>query len=252
MLLDSPQAATHERSVSEINALIPRRVQISPDQPKLLLWSLLAFLVAAAIWFGFYSYYSRQVLQREALRSVGTQLIAEITRLPSSKSHTYVRYSFRIGPRWYGGEAALPDRRIEVKVGQPIAIRYLPTDPSINHPSDWEWSLGSDIVPFVAFLLASGLGFVPAIVFPVTLIRVRTLARRGLVVEGKVTACAPNHSKFNIDYEFRTNENILVEGTNEYSDEEYELGSSVRIIYLRSHPKRNACYPLSAFRISEP
>lgn len=251
MLLDASQPVTRELSIPEINALIPRRVRMSSEQPKMLLFSLLAFLATGAIWFGFYSYYSGHVQQREVLRRDGRELIAQITELPSSKSHTYVQYSFRVGLVWYSGEARLPDGPLEVAVGQPILIRYLLADPTTNHPAAWEWRLGWDIVPILFLLLLSGAGFLPAVLLPIKLLRERTLARNGRCVDGKVTGCAPNHSKFSIDYEFHTQEHLLVEGSNEYSEEEYELGSSIRLIYLRDHPRRNACYPVSAYRIVE-
>jgi hypothetical protein len=37
----------------------------------------------------------------------------------------------------------------------PIAIRYLPSDPTVNHPADWEWSglETMDLIPEVFMLL---------------------------------------------------------------------------------------------------
>jgi hypothetical protein len=218
----------------------------------MLLFSLLAFVAAGAIWFGFCSYYSGHVQQREVLRRDGRELVAQITELPSSKSHTYVQYTFRVGRVWYSGEAKLLDGPLKVKVGQAILIRYLPADPTINHPAAWEWTLGSDIVPILFLLLLSGVGFLPAVMLPMKLLRERKLARDGWCVDGRVTACAPNRTRFSVDYEFHTQENVLVEGSNDYCEEEYELGSAIRIIYLGDHPKRNAFYPLPAFRIVEP
>lgn len=252
MLLDASEPETRELSIPELNALIPRRVRMSSEQPKMLLFSLLAFLATAAIWYGFYSYYSGHVQQREVLRLNGRELVAEITELPSSRSGTYVQYAFRVGRVWYSGEARLPDGPLKVAVGQPILIRFLPTNPAINHPAAWEWTLGSDIVPILFLLLLSCLGFLPAALLPAKLLRERSLARNGWCVDGKVTACAPNHARFSVDYEFHTQEHLLVEGSNDYSEEEYELGSTIRIIYLRDHPRRNAFYPLSAYRIVEP
>jgi len=252
MLLDASLIVTRELSLTEINASIPRRVRLSPEQPKMLLFSLLAFVAAGAIWFGFYSYYSGHVQQREVLRRDGRELVAQITELPSSKSHTYVQYTFRVGRVWYSGEAKLLDGPLKVKVGQAILIRYLPADPTINHPAAWVWTLGSDIVPILFLLLLSGVGFLPAVMLPMKLLRERKLARDGWCVDGRVTACAPNRTRFSVDYEFHTQENVLVEGSNDYCEEEYELGSAIRIIYLGDHPKRNAFYPLPAFRIVEP
>jgi|SRR5579863_404522 len=252
MLLDASLPVTRELSLPEINGLIPRRVRMSSEQPKTLFFSLLAFIAAGAIWFGFYSYCSGHVMQREALKRDGREQIAQVTELPAGKGHTYVQYTFRVGRVWYSGEAKLPDGPLKVAVGQPILIRYLPADPATNHPAAWEWTLGSDIVPILFLLMLSGLGFLPAVLMPIKLLRERALARNGWCVDGKVTACAPNHTKFSIDYEFHTQEDLLVEGLNEYSEEEYALGSSIRIIYLRDHPRRNSCYPLSAYRIVEP
>jgi hypothetical protein len=118
MLLDASLPVTRELSLPEINALIPRRVQMSSEQPKMLLFSLLVFLATGAIWFGFYSYYSGHVQQREVLRRDGRELIAQITDLPSGKGQTYVQYTFRVGRVWYSGEAKLPDGPLEVAVGQ--------------------------------------------------------------------------------------------------------------------------------------
>ena len=252
MLLDASLPVTSELSLPEFNALIPRRVQLSSEQPKMLLFSLLAFLATGAIWFSFYSYYSGHVQQREVLRRDGRELIAEITELPSSKSGTYVQYTFRVGRVWYSGEARLPDGPLKGAVGQPILVRYFPADPTINHPAAWEWTLDSDIIPILFLLLLSGGGFLPAVLLPIKLLREKKLARNGWCIDGKVTACAPNHTRFSVDYEFHTQENLLVEGTNDYCEEEYKLGSAIRIIYLRQHPRRNACYPLSAYRIVEP
>ena len=162
MLLDVSLPVTKELSLPEINALIPRRVHMSSEQPRMLLFSLLAFLATGAIWFGFYSYYSGHVQQREVLRRDSRELIAQITELPSGKGNTYVQYTFRVSRVWYSGEAKLPDGPLKLAVGQPILIRYLPADPTTNHPAGWEWTLGWDIVPILFLLLLSGVGFLPA------------------------------------------------------------------------------------------
>ena len=117
MLLDVSLPVTKELSLPEINALIPRRVHMSSEQPRMLLFSLLAFLATGAIWFGFYSYYSGHVQQREVLRRDSRELIAQITDLPSGKGQTYVQYTFRVGRVWYSGEAKLPDGPLKLAVG---------------------------------------------------------------------------------------------------------------------------------------
>ena len=68
------------------------------------------------------------------------------------------------------------------------------------------------------------------------------------MVHGNVTGCAPNRSKFSIDYEFRDENNSLVQGSSDYCEDLQEIGSSILFIYLRNHPKRNHAYPMSSYR----
>jgi hypothetical protein len=73
--------------------------------------------------------------------------------------------------------------------------------------------------------------------------RKRQLARMGVVVEGKVTGCAPNRSRFTVYYEFTTEDKVWVEGSTEMS-EECEVGMPIPVMYLRSNPKRYDYYPM--------
>jgi hypothetical protein len=252
MMFGSEDLSAQEPSLSEINARLPRRVRLYSDEAPKLLFVAVAVLAAAAIWFGCYHYYATRVQQREALRYQGRELTAVVTQLLSAKGGTYVRYTFRVGSVWYQGETKLPrDGRADPSVNQPILVRYLPSDPSVNHPSAWEWSLGWDTVPVLWFVLLAFGAFAAALITAGTLLRERTLAREGLVAEGQVTACSPNRSKFSVEYKFHAEGNVIMEGSNEYSDNEYEVGSSVRVIYLRHHPKTNALYPLSSFYVAK-
>jgi hypothetical protein len=80
--------------------------------------------------------------------------------------------------------------------------------------------------------------------------RERRLARIGWVTDGKVIACAPKGKRFRVDYEFCSGDHTLFDGANENS-EEYESGSSIRVIYLRKNPKRNDTYPMSSYETVE-
>ena len=126
---------------------------------------------------------------------------------------------------------------------KPILIQYLASDPFVNHPSAWDWSMGSDIIPNLFMLLIPGAGAVGL----GYLYRERRLARIGWVTEGTVVACAPKGSRFRVDYEFFDEDHVEFDGDTEESYDEYKTGSKIRVIYLRKNPKRNDAYPMSIY-----
>lgn len=234
-----------EPSIREINAAIPRKVRLDPDGGYVLLVFVLIFLGVAAIWFGASSYYHVQQWQhRGALNRDGRETFARITEIDSGRS-TSVYYTFRSGDAVHHGHAYFPEGRyLDVHVGQQIPILFLPSDPSVNHPSGWVWWSWWDLVVqslFTLFLFSVGvvgLGY---------LYRERRLACIGWVTEGEVIACAPKGKQFRVDYEFCAEDHARFDGANENCDE-YETGSKIRVIYLRKNPKRNDTYPMSTYR----
>ena len=227
-----------ELSLDEINARLPRKVRLSSSARTMLLVNLV-FFGAGAIEFGLFFHTAiHETQQRDALHRVGRETLATITNKTWSRDGITVQYMFRDGDVGYEGQAQKASGRLDARVGEQIPIRYLPSDPSANHPSEWEWSAWDNLVPklfvlFFTLVMAAQL---------VVLYRTWTLAREGWVVDGKVTGCAKNGPRLRVYYEFRTGEHTLVEGSNQNS-EEYEYGSSIRVIYLGSNPKRNDRYP---------
>jgi len=240
-----------ELSIKEINAAIPRRVRLDPDGGHTALVISLIVLGVGAAWFGALSYYEvQQARHRDALSRDGREAIARVTKLTDSRT-VYARYTFHYDHAECQGEAELddqhepkwPDGRTKyVRVGDQIPILFLPSDPSINHPSGWVWWSWWDLAPHLFMLFFSSLGAVGL----GYLYRERRLARIGWVTEGKVIACAPKGSRFRVDYEFYAEDQKEFDGANEYSDE-YESGSNIRVIYLRKNPKRNDTYPMSTY-----
>lgn len=88
----------------------------------------------------------------------------------------------------------------------------------------------------LGLLVASGAIFIAGL-------RKRELARIGVVVEGRVTGCAPDRRRFKVYYEFATEDSVWMEG-NTAMTEECEAGDSIPVMYLRRNPKRNDFYPL--------
>lgn len=247
MFGSSEESGPRELSLREINAKMPRRVRLDFDEGTQLLVFSLIFLGVGAIWFGVLGYYTtQQARHRAALNREGREAFATVTKIRSGRS-SYVHYKFCLGEATYQGEAKFQDhRRFDIHVGEQIPILFLPSHPSVNHPSTWAWWTWWDLIPQLFMLFFSSFGVVGL----GYLHRERTLARTGWVTEAKVIACAPKGSRFRIDYEFLNEDQTLFDGANENSDE-YETGSTIRVIYLRKNPRRNRPYPMGAFQTIE-
>jgi hypothetical protein len=244
-MIDPAEETSGEPSLRAINAAIPRKVRLDADIGATTLFFGLLLLGAGAVWFSMASYFAIRTEQRQsALNRDGHETIATITEIFHGRSSTDVHYRFRWAGVGYQGAADFKeDRRFDLHPGDQIPILVLPSDPSINHPSNWAWwSLRSDVVPHIFMLIFPAGGLVVLL----SLSKARRLARSGWVTEGKVIACAPKGKRFRVDYEFSVDQ-ALFDGANENSDE-CETGSKIRVIYMRSNPKRNDTYPLALFR----
>lgn len=241
-------SSVREPSIREINAMIPRKVRLDPDGGYTSLVIALIVLCVGAVWFGGASYYYiQQARHRDALNREGREGIANITEIHIGRHSTSVYYTFRLSDAVYQGKAQFPEGRyLDVHVGDQIPILFLPSDPSVSHPSGWAWWSWWDLGPHI-FMLIFPIG--GAIVLG-SLYRERRLARIGWVTEGKVIACAPKGSRFRVNYEFLSEDGTSFDGADEYSDE-YETESSIRVIYLRKNPKMNETYPMSTYSTVE-
>jgi hypothetical protein len=239
-MADGGDRQTRDQELNRLNASLPRKVWMSDNASPLFLWAVMLIL-GGVIWFAvYYHFASEHIQQREILRREGRAALADVTAKGTSRSGVSIHYTFKVDGLPYQATAFLPDdRRIDPNVGAQIPIRYLPSDPSISHPSKWEWSAESDIVPDLFMIFFPGLG-VTALVF---LFREREFARKGWAVEGRVTGCTRRGPRFSVYYEFHTGTGSLIEGSNDSYPDEYEYDSRVPIIYMRNNPKRNSLYP---------
>jgi len=98
-------------------------------------------------------------------------------------------------------------------------------------------------VSYMIFLLLGLVLLVAAGALIIGGLRKKKLTRMGIVVEGRVTGCAPDRKVFTVYYEFTTEDNLGMEGSTRMP-EECAAGDSIPVMYLRSNPKRNDFYPL--------
>ncbi|MGA9667899.1 MAG: hypothetical protein WBQ94_01755 [Terracidiphilus sp.] len=123
---------------SELTGPLPRRVRATGNGIYLTLLApaFLAFAVAAAVWAGMNTV--RQTEHRAALRGDSSVTVGEITRTRKMKNSEIV-YTFSANSKSYKGEAELPwQLRNDVEQFKSLTVRYLPTDPDVNHPAAWE------------------------------------------------------------------------------------------------------------------
>jgi len=239
---DDQIISPRELSLREINAEIPRKVRQSADTKTALTFALFVFgiFMFLTVW---YVYSKVQEARHiEAVSRVGLDAPALVTKVLPSRHGSSVYYSFRFEGAVYQGEVNSEDMIWDAHVGENIPIRFLPSDPSVNHPTPWDLWMWPDFV-YVTVLLVSFGAFAKIVVFSY---RERRLARIGWVTEGEVIACAPKGKSFRVDYEFYDDNHAQFDGANEDSDE-YKSGSSIRVIYLRKNPKKNDTYPMSSY-----
>lgn len=237
---------------SELTCPLPRKVELNSDgdAPRMMLIALL-FLAVGLIFFGWTGYDDVKLFQQRALlRSAASVVVGQVTGYSFGRySPKSVNYKFTANGLNYSGKAlepANPQPGTSFDKGDNILIRFLPSNPAINHPDAWEWSpaIGWYFVAGEAFFTSMG-GL--ALAF---LLRDRRLARQGKAASAVVTGCRKDDRWFRVDYEFRTEGGALMTGHGDFKDE-YGTGARIWILYLPQRPQRNHSYPLDFYSIVE-
>jgi len=112
---------------------------------------------------------------------------------------------------------------------------------------EWGWWTFDDLMAVAAASFFFGLGSRLVLL----VYQQWRLGRVGWVTEGNVIACTPKGERFRVDYQFLDENQTLFDGADEYSYDEYKYGAAIRVIYMRSNPKRNDTYPSKDFPMVE-
>jgi hypothetical protein len=165
------------------------------------------------------------------------------------RSGGIVFYSFRFDGETYHGKVSVP-QEYRARVDRyhqsgSFPILFLPSNPSISRPYDWQ---NRETVPwlkrFFAFLVIiqwCGLGKY--------VLRDFRLVRSGEVAIGRVIKCLYNRSNGSIRlrYEFRDADGLLTEGRGEYPTR-LDVNSKVVVMYLSKVGGKSRPYPTVFFR----
>jgi hypothetical protein len=240
---------------SELIGRVPRRTRLSQNSLLSATIGTVMLLVGLALAFATGRNALQAMRNREALRQAGSQVIGNnevigtIDALTSGRrGGGRVQYSFTAADgAMYEGRAQVPDDMFSgLLVSSSISIRYLPSNPTVNHPSAWEESdfsiWGTLLAP--AIFVASGL-------FSLLSLRGdRRLVAEGTPVIATVTACSGPVGRsvwFSVKYEFRTDEGIEINGSGRYGSS-LDIGTKLVALYLPQNPQRNAPYASSYYR----
>lgn len=236
-----------EAAPSELTGGLPRKVRLnSSSDAKYLLAVVLVFFVGGLITIGWLCYYDVKELQQRALLRIENRVVVgEVTGFSIARyAPMGVSYRFIVDGVTYSGEAKEPPDGTSLEKADTIPIRFLPSNPAINHPDAWEWS------PAIGWLYTAGEIFLTAMggLAFAFLWRDRRLAREGRAAAGVVAISIPDGRRFDVVYEFFTENGLRMKGKSDCADE-YGAGARVWVLYLPQKPRRNQMYPLSFFEV---
>ncbi len=239
-----PDSAT---TPPELISALPRNVTITGRGVLNACLSLL-FLAGSVGLFYWLGNQGLSVTQkRAALRADSRITVGTVTALRhTGRSHTpHAHYTFTVAGTSYIGESSVPTRlESEFQPLSQVSIRYLPGNPAVNHPADWEDSTLSAWGPLFAptVFLISGIGIA------VMQLRQRSLLAEGMPATGVITECRLYKGSYNMKYEFTTADGQSLKGSSSRTNGE-DIGASVCILYMPHQPGRNGLYPSDLYRI---
>jgi hypothetical protein len=213
---------------------------------------LMVIIVLGGIYLGFFmaGKSERQSEERQALAERGVRATATITKLwhTGGKSDTHkVRYHYSVDGREFevSGEVSRSTWKTLTE-GQEIGVRYDPANPSLSHPSDWEYR----VTPVWLAGLVPGMFLLLAVFFMMLLRRQWRLLADGRAAPGIVTKTRRGGKTKVVMYEFRLPTGAVQQGRDQTGHRQLpEIGSAVCILYDPDNPKRNELYPPSLVKL---
>jgi hypothetical protein len=234
----------------ELDRPLPRPVRLTSRgiASWLILVSLLAGGVALAVPFARES----RLAEAEALRMLaeGRETGAVVTGLRYLRGYG-VSYKFAMAGREYEGGGGIAKQRWQrLRVGAPVAVRYLPSDPTRNYPSA---DPPNRIPQWFAFLVC-GLVAGTGVVLPVKVRRQSRLLAGGLPAAAVVTRYHSMYVNYGASqtwmyYEFPLPGGGTCNGSAEAISQPPE-GSVVCVLYDPANPSRNAPYPFGLVKVA--
>lgn len=228
----------------------PRKVRLSGN--GVAAWAVASLLLAWAPFF--IIWLSMQMQNRTELRQDGRVVVGEVTKQWSSGrgSVPFVGYTFTVAGTVFSGKAQMPPELFgSVRESGHILVRFLPANPTINHPDAWEGSVPSYLGQLLFMIICA----ITSSLIMTMLLKDRRLALKGVIAVGAVTSCiiqkgAWGATGFQIKCNFRTEDGRSIIGS-DVSQSPREIGASVRVLYLPQNPGRNILFPSPYYIVAD-
>jgi len=190
----------------------------------------------------------RQTEEQRRLRDEGRPADASVTRAwiaNTRERQHWIAYRFEYGGRIYT-HSVLASTKIwqSFPKGSTIAVRFVPSQPTISHPIAWD----ARPLPFWFAYLIAGIVAAPALLMPIPLRRQIRLLAEGHSAPGRVTRVKKTNKAIVVRYEFSLPSSAMVQGRANASKPPAE-GAPLCVLYDAENPRRNAIYPLSLVRL---
>jgi hypothetical protein len=188
---------------------------------------------------------ARERLGREGVAAEAT--IVRLRRTGGESPSDRVSYRFEAGTAIVTGTSRVPLRtRRTLHVGDTLPVRYVPADPSINHPVGWEMNVTPAWLSFLTVAILIGDAGLVAFV----LWRQWYLLGEGRPAPGVVLKARRVGRRSTVRYEFRALNGAVMKGRCSSKWTAYPgEGSTVTVLYDPENPKHNAVYPFQLVRL---
>jgi len=227
-----------------------RPIQLTGSGIALLVVAAALLLGAVAAGIGLGTAARRQAKDHRLLQEQGLNTDAQITRLWSSTSKEdrryWVAYRFTVQEREYVARKGVPPRIWQtLKAGSSLPVRFLPSNPKVNHPIEWDETPMPNWVPYLVFAVLAAIACLCAI----QLRNQMQLLTEGRPAPGIVTGQRRTKDGTVIRYEFTLLNGATAKGRGQ-SRRPPAIGSPVCVLYDPENPRRNAPYPLSLVKLT--
>ena len=237
------------KAPADLSLSCPREVKLAGGGIAIACMVVLFFLGAIAAGLGLSSISARQAGEKQVLSQSGVEAQGTVTRHWRTREkdpQDKITYEFRHEGRIYHGSTKTP-RRIwqRLEVGSTLAIRFVPSNPEVNHPSEWEMDVMPAFVPGLLALVLAGIAMM-----------LLWMLRRQmqLLADGRPgPAIVIGHKRVKggkvLRYEFPLMDGNVGKGRGGQTRKPPEVGSVITVVYDRDNPKRNAPYPFDLVRV---
>lgn len=233
---------------TELTGALPRKTRMTRGGIKMVVGATLFLLGGSTLILFYFCWTAQEMARTVALRRGSSEATGVVTRLWKARSTQMMSYAFTANGFALTGECSVPvDHLAGLREADPLPVRFLSSNPAMNHPAAWEGPDPDWWVPFVFSAVFPACG----IVLIVGLRRDRQLLAEGVPTAGVVTRRSRgSRGGYAMEYQFRTENGRVAEGSGGCWNRP-EIGSTVCVLYLPQNPRRNKAYSELTYRVAQ-